>query len=113
MIPAVSYDLHGLIETMESDPAVSMTMLNPLQQSHTDYRIFYKNGHVRSRGLYETAEPDPSVSLDHRKPIPRSDWNNWKQSYGLIETVESWNLNFSNDNLEYLGEYEAICESGP
>jgi hypothetical protein len=37
------------------DLAVSMKPLNPIPLSHWDYRIFYKNVHVRTRGAYNTA----------------------------------------------------------
>jgi hypothetical protein len=62
---------------------------------------------------------DPTVSLRPRKPILRSHWNPGNRFRGLIETAETdpvvslrpWNLNFANDYLEYLGEYEAICKT--
>jgi hypothetical protein len=47
-----------LNKTAGSDPAVSMTPLNPLPRSDRDYRIFYKSVQVRSHCVIETAESE-------------------------------------------------------
>jgi hypothetical protein len=72
-----------------------MIPLNLLTWYGKDYGIFYKNDYVVSHGLNETAETDPAVSL------------------------RLGNLDFVNDYLALLFEYEAIYkmalahESGP
>jgi hypothetical protein len=100
-----SYDLN---ETAESNPAVSMTPLNLLYQSHWDYGIFYKNIQVGLHNLIETAGTDLVVSWI------LGDW-----SRNLIETTKTdprvslrpWNWNLANDCLEYLGKYKTIWET--
>jgi hypothetical protein len=49
--------------------------------------FFLKNVLVGSSGLIEAAESHPAVSLKPRNP------------------------NFANNYLEYLGEFEAMCET--
>jgi hypothetical protein len=48
------------------------------------------------RSLNETAESNPVVSLRGNR------------SCG---PMKPWNPNFSNDYLDYLGKFEAICET--
>jgi hypothetical protein len=70
------------------------------------------------RGLIETAEYTSVVSLKPWKSVPRSQWNRWIRFSSLIETAEaastaslkSQNQAISREYLEFLREFEAICE---
>jgi hypothetical protein len=60
------------------------------------------------RGLIETAEAASEVTLKSRKPVPRPQWNRRIRIRGLIETAEA---TIPNEYLEFLGEFEGICET--
>jgi hypothetical protein len=75
-----------------------MTLLYPLLQSHWDYGIFSKNVQVGSHCLIDTLGSDPEVLLTPRDPNLQSHWDRG------IQTLQ-------NDYLNFLGEYEAICET--
>jgi hypothetical protein len=67
----------GLIDTEGSNPAASVTPLNPLPRSHWDYEIFYKNVQVGSRGVFGTEESEfcqrlPRFSRRIRSPLIRA-----------------------------------------
>jgi hypothetical protein len=109
-------DFCVLIDITGSDPAVSLKRRDPFQWHRW----------IRFRDLIETTESftkmsksDPAVSLTPWDLIPRSHWNHRKRSRGLIETAGSdtavsWrprNPNFTKDYLDFINEYEAICET--
>jgi hypothetical protein len=77
-----------------------------------------------SRGIIDTAGFEPAVSLTLRDLIPQCNWHRGIESCGVNDTAESDPLmdtvgsdpavsltSFSNDYLNFLGEYEPICET--
>jgi hypothetical protein len=77
-------------------------------------------------GIIATAESASAVSFNHGfflqkcpSQIPRYHWHRGIWSHGIIDTTGSdpavslspMNPNFSNDYLDFPGEYEAKCET--
>jgi hypothetical protein len=132
--------VRGLIETTESASAASLRPLNLLPRPHWDCRICFcglietkpnfvlhsfvlkttflcENNVVKIflngfRRVIETAEAASAVSLKPPKRLPWSHWNRQSCFGGLIETAELRPLKqaISNDYLEFLVDFEAICE---
>jgi hypothetical protein len=98
-IPGVSYDVRGLIETMESVPRVSLKQRDPIPRCHRNCRILSHSSndtaesasmvllrlwnclhvvvvarivHVRSRSFIEAAKTNPKASLKPRELILQS-----------------------------------------
>jgi hypothetical protein len=105
----------GLIETAESASTVS---LRPRKPNLFRRSFVLKTTFLCRNNVVDIFFKDSAVSLKPPYSLPRSHWNHGICFRGLIETAEAASTvslrplkpTISNDYLEFLGDFEAICE---
>jgi hypothetical protein len=123
----------GVIDTAETDSAVSMTPLKPFQRWHWHCWNFIPDPHTCFRGVIETTEIISAGSMIPRKFGKKNfcGWNPYDIFHFTIMVVSAVSLiplkwfqrcqwhRWNSNNVDYFSEYKAICktvlacESGP